>query len=152
MVKINMKEKDFLKLDNQICFRLYTASRFMTQIYSEILEDLDLTYPQYLVMMVLWEHKELSVKEIGNLLYLDSGTLTPLLKKLEQKDLVKRIRSEKDERIVKISITKKAIILYEKALKVPEKLISKSNMEIKDILNLRDILDKFIVSYKKQNI
>lgn len=152
MVKINMEEKDFLKLDNQICFRLYTASRFMTQIYSEILEDLELTYPQYLVMMVLWEHKELSVKEIGNLLYLDSGTLTPLLKKIEQKDLVKRIRSEKDERIVKISITKKAIMLYEKALKVPEKLISKSNMEIKDILNLRDILDKFIVSYKKQNI
>lgn len=147
MVKINMEEKDFLKLDNQICFRLYTASRFMTQIYSEILEDLELTYPQYLVMMVLWEHKELSVKEIGNLLYLDSGTLTPLLKKLEQKDLVKRIRSEKDERIVKISITKKAIILYEKALKVPEKLISKSNMEIKDIINLRDILDKFIKNH-----
>jgi DNA-binding MarR family transcriptional regulator len=139
-----MKKTEVLKLENQICFRLYTASRFMTQLYSPILEDLDLTYPQYLVMLVLWEHTELSVKDIGSLLYLDSGTLTPLLKKLESKNLVKRIRSKDDERIVNISITTKAQDLYEKAKSVPEKIMCKSGMEIDKIIELKGILDVLI--------
>lgn len=139
-----MKKTDVLKIENQICFRLYTASRFMTQLYAPILEELNLTYPQYLVMLVLWENTELSVKDIGSLLYLDSGTLTPLLKKLESKNLVKRIRSKDDERIVNISITTKAQELYEKAKSVPEKIMCKSGIELDKIIELKDILDILI--------
>jgi DNA-binding MarR family transcriptional regulator len=139
-----MNKTEILNINNQICFKLYTASRLMTQLYSPILDELDLTYPQYLVMLVLWDHDEISVKEIGDILYLDSGTLTPLLKKLEIKNLVVRIRNKNDERVVKISITEKAKKLYEKALFVPEKILCKSNAKIDDILELKNILDKLI--------
>ncbi|TWW01910.1 MarR family winged helix-turn-helix transcriptional regulator [Chitinophaga pinensis] len=113
---------DVLHLSNQLCFPLYALSRQITNLYRPLLEELDLTYPQYLVMLVLWEHKQVSVKEIGLQLWLDSGTLTPLLKRLEQKGLVKRKRDTADERLVQISITSKGEQLRELAVRVPAAL------------------------------
>jgi len=110
---------DNLKLENQLCFPLYALSRQITNLYRPLLEELDLTYPQYLVMMLLWEHKQLSVKDIGSRLWLDSGTLTPLLKRLEQKGLLLRKRDVHDERLVQISITAAGEKLKQKAQKVP---------------------------------
>ncbi|MFN8575987.1 MAG: MarR family transcriptional regulator [Candidatus Sericytochromatia bacterium] len=139
-----MDKKELLKIDNQICFKLYTSSRFIIQLYTPLLDELDLTYLQYLVMLVLWEYHELSVKQIGEILYLDSGTLTPLLKKLEKKNLVIRSRNQDDERIVNISLTNKSKELKKNALTIPEKILCKSNMNINDLLEIRELLDKLI--------
>lgn len=139
-----MDKKELLKIDNQICFKLYTSSRFIIQLYTPLLGELDLTYLQYLVMLVLWEYHELSVKQIGEILYLDSGTLTPLLKKLEKKNLVIRSRNQDDERIVNISLTNKSKELKKNALTIPEKILCKSNMNINDLLEIRELLDKLI--------
>jgi DNA-binding MarR family transcriptional regulator len=119
-------KKDFTKLyiENQLCFPLYAASRLSTKIYAPFLNELDITYPQYLVLMVLWENSEQTVNEIGNRLLLESNTLTPLLKRLEQKKLIRRKRSDADERSVVISLTKKAIDLRDKAVLIPDKIIS----------------------------
>jgi len=97
-----------LKLENQLCFLLYSASRLMTRLYRPLLDEIGLTYPQYLVMLVLWESKgkPLSIGEVGDLLMLDTGTLTPLLKRLEQNDLLLRVRSKEDERRVELVLTK----------------------------------------------
>lgn len=114
---------NLLKLENQLCFPLYALSRQITNIYRPLLEEIDLTYPQYLVMMLLWEHKKLSVKDIGTHLWLDSGTLTPLLKRLEQKQLITRERDPQDERLVQVEITAAGISLRENAEKVPMELI-----------------------------
>ena len=94
-----------LQLDNQLCFALYSASLAMTKLYKPLLDPLGLTYPQYLVMLVLWEHETLSVSDLGERLFLDSGTLTPLLKRMEAADLVQRTRSARDERRVDITLT-----------------------------------------------
>jgi len=110
---------DNLKLENQLCFPLYALSRQITNLYRPLLEELALTYPQYLVMLLLWQHTQLSVKEIGTRLWLDSGTLTPLLKRLEQKGLIERKRDKQDERMVQILITDSGKELQTKAEKVP---------------------------------
>ena len=110
---------DCLKLENQLCFPLYAASRTILQKYTPILKPLDLTYTQYIVMMVLWEKKELSVGELGKKLFLDTGTLSPLLKSMEKKNLITRTRGKADERMVCISITEEGMKLREKALSVP---------------------------------
>ncbi len=101
------KNYDALKLESQICFPLYAASREIIKKYTPLLNELDLTYTQYVAMMVMWEVKEINVKDLGNKLYLDSGTLTPLLKNLESKGYVSRHRSKEDERVLLVSITKK---------------------------------------------
>jgi Transcriptional regulators len=108
-----------LRLKNQLCFPLYAASREIIRHYRPHLDALDLTYTQYITMMVLWEEREISVKQLGNRLYLDSGTLTPLLKSLEAKGYVTRCRSEADERVVLIRLTDAGLKLQEKALSVP---------------------------------
>lgn len=108
-----------LRLENQLCFPLYAASREVIRHYRPHLEALDLTYTQYITMMVLWEEREISVKLLGQRLYLDSGTLTPLLKSLEAKDYVTRTRSETDERVVLVRLTEKGLALQERALAVP---------------------------------
>ncbi|MBQ9032219.1 MAG: MarR family transcriptional regulator [Parasporobacterium sp.] len=113
---------DPLQLKNQICFPLYACSKEVVRRYKPYLDELDLTYTQYIAMMVLWEHKEITVKEIGEYLYLDSGTLTPVLKTLEKKGLLTRKRSEEDERVLKVSITKKGMELKEEAKDIPLKL------------------------------
>ena len=115
-----MDEKyDPLKLKNQLCFPLYAVSKEIIRRYKPYLDELDLTYTQYLVMKVLWEQKTVNVKTLGEILYLDSGTLTPVLKKLEAKKYLKRSRSELDERNLVISITKTGEELKDKAVEVP---------------------------------
>jgi len=112
-----------LNLDNQLCFPLYAASRLTTKIYTPYLNALDLTYPQYLVLLVLWEHEKQTVNDIGERLILESNTLTPLLKRMEQKNLIHRERSKKDERSVQITLTETGTELKEKAAEIPSKLI-----------------------------
>lgn len=108
-----------LLLDDQLCFALYAASRAVTQRYRPLLEELGLTYPQYLVMLVLWEHGTVPIKDIGNALQLDYGTLTPLIKRLESTRLVRRERSPEDERTVQVSLTDHGHELQERARKIP---------------------------------
>jgi DNA-binding MarR family transcriptional regulator len=121
------KEQECLLLENQICFPLYAASRLIIQAYREPLEELGITYPQYLVMLVLWEKDGQAVNEIGKKLMLDSGTLTPLLKRLETNNLIKRVRSAQDERKVEIELTFQGKSMKSKAVKVPEKILQRLN-------------------------
>ena len=113
---------DVLKLKNQLCFPLYACSKEIVKLYKPYLDELDLTYTQYITMMVLWEHKQMNVKELGGHLYLDSGTLTPVLKKLEQKGWVKRSRTKEDERVLNVTLTENGEALKEKAVQIPERM------------------------------
>ena len=121
-MKPNAASAPQLLLENQICFPLYSAANAVVRAYRPLLEELDLTYLQYMVLMVLWQEINLNVKELGERLGLDSGTLTPLLKRLEAKGLVKRRRSEQDERVRIITITGRGIVLEKKARDIPQKL------------------------------
>jgi len=114
-----------LIFDNQICFPLYSAANAMVRVYRPLLKGLDITYLQYMVLMLLWERNALNVKQLGQQMRLDSGTLTPLLKRLEQKGLVTRSRSKTDERVRVIAITKEGMVLKKKAKDIPEKLACK---------------------------
>ena len=111
-----------LKLENQLCFPLYACAKEVVRRYKPFLDALDLTYTQYIAMLVLWEHQEVSVKVLGQHLYLDSGTLTPLLKKLEQKHYITRRRDASDERNLLVSLTPQGLALREQALDVPKKM------------------------------
>ena len=113
---------DMLKLENQLCFPLYACSKEIIRAYKPFLDEIDLTYTQYITMMVMWEKKEMNVKTLGENLFLDSGTLTPVLKKLESKGLLKRTRSKTDERNLLVTITKEGEELKEKAKEVPQKI------------------------------
>ena len=119
-----MGKYDVLKLENQICFPLYAAAKEIVRKYKPILDELDLTYTQYIAMMVLWEKEKVSVKELGEKLYLDSGTLTPVVKSLEQKGYVARARPPSDERVLQVALTDKGRDLKDKALSVPERIVS----------------------------
>ena len=116
------KKYEVLKLENQLCFPLYACSRELIKHYKPFLDELDLTYTQYIAMMVLWENKSLHVKDLGEYLFLDSGTLTPLLKKMEAKGLITRKRDQEDERSLIISLTDEGEALKERAVEVPVKL------------------------------
>jgi DNA-binding MarR family transcriptional regulator len=135
-----------LHLDNQLCFPLYALSRQMTALYRPYLEELDLTYPQYLVMLLLWEHEKMSVKEIGCELWLDSGTLTPLLKRMEETGMVTRLRCTHDERVVEVQLTKEGRQLQKKAVGIPDHIFSElsiSNTQLKSLKKeLSAILNK----------
>ncbi|MBP1616189.1 MAG: MarR family transcriptional regulator [Bacteroidetes bacterium] len=137
---------DYLKLDNQLCFPLYALSRQITNIYRPILEKLGLTYPQYLVLMVLWEYKTASVKSLGERLWLDSGTLTPLLKRMEASELIRRERSTEDERLVNVTITEKGLSLESLAESIPGKIKCKIHMEDSEIVSLRNYLKKILLA------
>ena len=118
-----MKDKyESIRLRNQLCFPLYAVSNMITRNYKPLLDELDLTYTQYVVMMYMWEKRSGNVKEIGNALLLDSGTLTPLLKKLEAKGFITRVRSKVDERNLEIEITEEGMALRDKALTVPAEM------------------------------
>ncbi len=119
MKKRGAVDPSVLKLENQLCFALYSASRAFTRAYQPLLEPLGLTYPQYIVMLVLWEGEALSVSELGARLSLDSGTLTPLLKRLEEAGFATRRRDEADERVVRVSLTARGRALHERAQAVP---------------------------------
>ncbi|MCU0700116.1 MAG: MarR family transcriptional regulator [Myxococcaceae bacterium] len=129
-----------LALDAQLCFSLYAASRAVTAAYGPLLAPLGLTYPQYLVMLVLWEADDVSVREIGERLQLDSGTLTPLLTKLELRGLVARERDGEDARVVRIELTAAGRALRKKALSVPEALVCRMGASLPAIAKLRDEL------------
>ncbi|MET9951703.1 MarR family transcriptional regulator [Streptomyces sp. NPDC006339] len=134
-------DEDFLRLDNQICFSLHAAARAFNGVYRDALKELGLTYPQYLVMLVLWEHGELPVKGIGERLRLDSGTLSPLLKRLEAAGHVERRRSAEDERSVTVRVTAEGAALREKALGVPRRIAAASGLSVDEMRALRDRLD-----------
>ena len=142
---------DPLKLENQLCFPLYACAKEIVKAYKPFLEELDLTYTQYITMMVMWEHKELRVKEVGKYLYLDSSTLTPLLKRLEEKGYVKRCRSTKDERDLIVSITDTGATLREKALSVPQQLTACVNLEPEKAQSLYAILYELLGKLAENN-
>lgn len=119
-----MKGEEMLLLDNQLCFPLYAVSRLVTQLYTPLLDQLDITYPQYLVLLVLWEQDSRSVSDIGAQLLLETNTLTPLLKRMEQKELIQRTRATDDERKVLISLTTRGKKLKQKAPCIPQALIA----------------------------
>lgn len=131
-----------LLLDQQLCFALYAASRSVTGLYRPLLEPLGLTYPQYLVMLVLWEQDGLTVRELGQRLQLDSGTLTPLLKRLQAAELVTRQRRAEDEREVDIRLTEAGLALREKASGIPECLAQCMQLPLDQMLALRDELKR----------
>ncbi|MFG2941718.1 MarR family winged helix-turn-helix transcriptional regulator [Streptomyces sp. NPDC048282] len=135
-------ESEWLRLDRQICFSLHAASRAFNGVYRVILKDLGLTYPQYLVMLVLWEQGDLPVKKLGEHLRLDSGTLSPLLKRLETAGLVHRERSARDERSVEIRLTEKGDALRERALEVPRRIVSATGFDVDEIRDLKARLDQ----------
>ncbi|WP_086823771.1 MarR family winged helix-turn-helix transcriptional regulator [Streptomyces sp. NRRL B-24572] len=138
-------DEDFLRLDHQICFSLHAATRAFNGVYREALKELGLTYPQYLVMLVLWEHGELPVKGIGERLRLDSGTLSPLLKRLEAAGHVERRRSPEDERSVTVRLTGDGTALREKALGVPRRIAAATGLGLEEIRDLRERLDALAV-------
>jgi DNA-binding MarR family transcriptional regulator len=141
---------DYLKLALQACFPVYALSRVLTAHYKPILDGIDLTYPQYLVMLLVWEHRELSVKEIGEKLLLDSGTLTPLLKKLENKKLINRIRSTADERVVMIRLAKNGEALKKKAVAVPESFKCSLGLSNEEMVSLRDSITLILERTKQK--
>ncbi len=134
--------EDALKLENQLCFLLYAASKELVKQYKPMLDALDLTYTQYIAMLVLWEHEAVSVKDLGGYLQLDSGTLTPLLKRLEHKGYVKRSRSAADERMLTLSITAAGAALKEKALSIPGRIAQCLPISQEDALSLYGLLKK----------
>ena len=127
-----------LKLDNQICFAVYSAAHAFNRVYKPLLDRLGLTYPQYLVMLVLWERDGVPLKDIGGRLFLDSGTLTPLLKRLEAASLIKRTRNTEDERQVLIELTPTGHALREQAKAVPQSILAASACSVGELIAMKD--------------
>ncbi len=145
-----MSEKyDVLKLDNQLCFPLYAISKEIVRRYTPFLNEIDLTYTQYIAMMVMWEKKELSVKDLGKKLFLDSGTLTPLLKNLEKKGLVTRERSKIDERFLIVSVTEAGMKLREKAVEIPAKMSGCIKLDPEEAVQLYTIVRKLLGEFEQ---
>ncbi|MDR6515894.1 MarR family winged helix-turn-helix transcriptional regulator [Chryseobacterium camelliae] len=144
-----MESPENLKLENQICFPLYVIAKEITGLYRPFLDELDITYPQYLVMMVLWEQDGMTVSCIGEKLYLDSGTLTPLLKRLEAKGLITRKRKKEDERVVEICVTEAGKQLKSRACSVPEKIIASTKVDPEDLIRLKESVQNIIKTLKE---
>lgn len=139
-------EYDQLKLENQLCFPLYAASKMTTRLYKPLLDPFELTYTQYITLLSLWEKDGITVNELGATLYLDSGTLTPLLKKLEKKGWISKIRSVEDERTVQIYLTDEGWQLREKVKEIPLKLAKCLDLPMSDIIALHRILHQMLKS------
>ena len=133
-----------LKLDNQLCFPLYAVSKEIVRKYKPFLDEVDLTYTQYIVMMVVWEDERVSVKEMGKKLFLDSGTLTPVLKTLEKKGLIERTRSKEDERNLIVTLTPSGKALKDKAVDIPAKMGGCLNISSEDAMELHNILHRIM--------
>ena len=142
------KKYEALKLENQLCFPLYAASRDVIKQYKTSLDNLDLTYTQYIVMLVLWERKQITTKEMGRILHLDSGTLTPLLKKMEGKGLVSRKRSEFDERNLTVTITDKGLNLRDEAIEIPNQIAQCNVLDEAETETLYKLLYKIMEAAK----
>ena len=142
-----MSEQNFdaLKLENQLCFPLYACARETIKLYKPYLDKLELTYTQYITMLVLWEHKQMTVKELGTCLYLDSGTLTPLLKKLEEKGLVTRRRSTTDERNLIVGITPAGEAMKQEAASIPIEMEKCCNLNTEERITLYRLLYKMLL-------
>jgi DNA-binding MarR family transcriptional regulator len=140
---------DMLKLENQLCFPLYACAKEVVKKYKPLLDEIGLTYTQYIAMMVLWEKKSMNVKSLGEYLYLDSGTLTPLLKKLESNGFILRTRLAEDERNLIITITDKGEELKEKAIEIPYKLASCLNLSLEETKTLYGLLYKILGESKE---
>ena len=140
---------DMLKLENQLCFPLYVCSKETIRLYKRFLDPLDLTYTQYIAMMVMWEHKSLTVKEMGKILLLDSGTLTPVLKKLESTGYLSRKRSKEDERTVMISITERGGKLKAEAAMIPKRMGDCIKLSQEEASKLKEILDKTLKNIER---
>ncbi|WP_276529480.1 MarR family winged helix-turn-helix transcriptional regulator [Exiguobacterium oxidotolerans] len=134
-----------LSLDEQLCFPFYSISREITRRYRPLLEPLGLTYPQYLVMLVLWEEDQQSLKAVGERLHLDSGTLTPLLKKLEASELIRRVRNKQDERHIEITLTDKGHMLREQAELVPLALKETLGVSEEDLERVKQTLNQLVI-------
>ena len=141
-----MEKYDCLKLENQLCFPLYAAARKVIGQYRDFLDAIGLTYTQYVTMMVLWEERCVSVKELGKRLYLDSGTLTPLLKAMEKNGLVRRSRCKDDERVVEISLTEKGEKLREEAVNIPARVATCVRLDPNEASTLYTLLHKLLDS------
>ena len=146
------KEYKELRLENQLCFPLYACAKEVTRRYKPFLDPLGLTYTQYITMMVLWEKKEVRVKDLGEVLYLDSGTLTPLLKRLEQKGLITRSRYQDDERALCVQITDLGETLQEKAKSVPEEMRACLPLSVEEKQVLKKLLDRTLSAIEKSKI
>ena len=136
--------KNQLNISEQVCFPVYVFAKEIINKYRPFLEGLQLTYPQYLVMLVLWEQENQTVNQLGEKLKLDSGTLTPLLKRMEHKAFVSRVRSTIDQRIVNITLTEKGRMLKEKAACIPEQLMQAMNVSAEDLAVLKNIITKIL--------
>ena len=136
--------KDLLKLDKQLCFSVYVLHREIMQCYRPILKNIGLTYPQYITMMTLWEKDDVMVNQVGEILQLDNGTLTPLLKRLESKGYLERKRSKEDERVVKINLTEKGLKLKENASFIPIELEKAMNLNLEEMEQLKTLSDKVV--------
>ncbi|MEG6584756.1 MarR family winged helix-turn-helix transcriptional regulator [Dendrosporobacter sp. 1207_IL3150] len=139
-----MDKDEMLKLDNQLCFAIYACSKEITRIYRPFLEELGITYTQYITLLVLWETPEITLKELGERLYLDSGTLTPLLKKMETAGLISRQRSKEDERSLIVKLTDKGKELKKQAYDIPQKAFCSTQMSIDEAISLREQIHKVL--------
>lgn len=144
-----MEHSNTPKLENQICFPLYVIAKEITGLYRPFLDELDITYPQYLVMMVLWNSDGLTVSHIGEKLFLDSGTLTPLLKRLETKGFIIRKRKKEDERVVEVFLTESGRHLQKKACEIPGKIQEKIGIQPEELLELKETVLKILNKIEK---
>lgn len=143
-----MDKYEKIKLDNQLCFSLYATSREVIKIYKPLLDKHGLTYTQYIAMLVIWEHERITVKEMGQKLHLDSGTLTPVLKKLLSMELITKYRDVKDDRVVIVELTEKGKKLKDEIINVPEKMYCKLGTNIEEAMELKKLLDKLLVTFE----
>jgi DNA-binding MarR family transcriptional regulator len=147
-------DKAQLQLSNQICFPIYSVSRLITKAYKPFLDELGLTYPQYLVLMVLWENNNISVNQISEKLFLNTNTLSPLLKRMEKMELLQRNRSCEDERSVIVQLTEKGGNMQARALPIPEKLIQillAENIQLAEVIQLKGVVNEWIRILSENN-
>ncbi|MTI47106.1 MarR family winged helix-turn-helix transcriptional regulator [Sporosalibacterium faouarense] len=142
---------EHLKIDNQLCFALYSASKAIVNTYKPLLKDIGITYTQYITLLVLWEKDNITVKELGKKLNLDSGTLTPLLKRLETKGILERIRNPEDERNVCVKLTSKGVSLKDKASEIPMKAFCTTGMSIDEASDLKERLNKLLKNLNEKS-
>lgn len=145
-----MDSNSYLRLEEQLCFPIYATSRMITRLYQPYLQAIDLTYPQYLVMLVLWEESNLTVGQLGKKLFLNTNTLTPLLNKMKEKGLLLKNRNSSDERTVEIKITEIGKKLKSQAEKIPHNLLEEIKMEQQDLLDMQKLMWKFLKSFDKE--
>lgn len=143
-----MDKYDSIKLENQLCFPLYALSREIIKLYKPILDKYNLTYTQYIAMLVMWEKEKITFKDLGKKLHLDSGTLTPVLKKLEAMELIIKYRTKEDDRVVMVEITEKGKALKDDILEVPKEMLCKSVIDMDEVSELKGMLDKLLKRFE----